>query len=666
MKPDSTWRSWIVWVAAAVGAVILWWHAEPGRNALPAVVGAARHQLGAVEPGRIRAVLVKPGEAVHAGQALVEFDCSDLDAELGVARAAAEEHFAAIEALAAELTAEARRRRADVEAELARARATLSAAKGLQAAQRAELDALNQQMKRLDQVIRNRLTDVDRLSSLRARQLRLTSRTQHGPETVEAWSEVAEQMRQALKNFDDDTVAVRLQPLKARLETQNRRVQRLLERQSRCTVRAPDDGSISAVPHVSGDAVAVGATVVVEVSARATYVTAYLPENGRRLPHPGDPVVVYPRDRRSGQAARGVVDALGPEIVELPPRLWIAPNRPMYGRPIHIQVETGADLLPGELAFVHEDSGQVQAASVTPQLSFPARVPDALRQRTRLELSGLAWLPERGRFLAVSDDTGFPGRDAGTPWVFTTDADGQLDADPLPLRGVDAVSDLESVARAPGGTVYLLASQSLSRAGRRPVKRQWLLRAQPDAQGLTVTGKLALYDQLLAHLDAELRSELGVTDELNIEGMTWHGAGLLIGLKTPLDAAGRARIWRIADVDALLASAGDPEHGELPAAAQLSLFGTVALPTCSIGAPGGISDLYAEGDRLYVLSSVPHGMACGSAWRIDLPLGQTPPRKLADWPDAVPEGIARAGQGSLLIAFDTGPATPRFAKLADQ
>jgi hypothetical protein len=198
------------------------------------------------------------------------------------------------------------------------------------------------------------------------------------------------------------------------------------------------------------------------------------------------------------------------------------------------------------------------------------------------------------------------------------------------------------------------------------VKRQWLLRAQVAAQGLTVTGKLALYDQLLIHLDAGLRSELGVTDELDIEGMTWRGGGLLIGLKAPLDAAGRARIWNLADVDAMLAGAGGLEHGELPAAARLSLFGTVALPTCSIGVPGGISDLYAEGERLYVVSSVPHGMACGSTWRIDLPLGQTSPRKLADWPDAVPEGIARAGQGSLLIAFDTGPATPRFAKLAEQ
>ncbi|MBI4516368.1 MAG: HlyD family efflux transporter periplasmic adaptor subunit [Deltaproteobacteria bacterium] len=660
MNEHGRWRRWLVWTAAAGAAAGLWWYQEPGRNALPAVVGAARHQLGALEAARLQAVFVKPGDAVRAGQPLAQFDCSAIDADLGVARAQSQEQLAEVEALAVQLAADARRRRLEIETEAARVRAAIASAKGLQQAQQAELNALSEQMQRLDQAIRTRLAEADKVAALRSRQLRLISRTQQAPETVRAWVEVAEQVRSALDSLDGDDIAVRVRPLRARVETQSQRIQQLLERQARCTVRSPADGQVSSVLHAAGDAISPGSTVAVVVGTQAAYVTAYLAEDARRPPRVGEAVVVAARQRPGAAGARGVVARIGPEIVELPARLWYAPNRPQYGRPVHIEVDAGADLLPGELASVRGTGGEAQAAPVAAALAFPARVPGGLGRRTRLELSGLVWLPGRSRFLLVSDDTGLAGVDEGAPWVFSGDAEGQLDPEPLLLDGVEAVSDLESATRAPDGTIYLLASQSVSRKGNRPVKRQWLLRVQEAPPGLRVIGKLALYDQLLARIESDRRAELGVSVQLDIEGMAWHAGGLLLGLKSPLDAAGRARLWYLADADSLLAATEPPaEYGE-----KLSLFGALALPSCASGAAGGISDLYLEGKRLYVLSTLSEGPACGSAWRVDLPLGQASPHKLADWPDLRPEGIARAGSGPLLIAFDNGAAVPSFAHLA--
>jgi hypothetical protein len=283
-------------------------------------------------------------------------------------------------------------------------------------------------------------------------------------------------------------------------------------------------------------------------------------------------------------------------------------------------------------------------------------VPAALRQRSRFEPSGLLWSPQRQRLLVVSDDTGQKHADDHAPWLFTMDRDGRVDPEPLPLRGVESISDLESMAEAPDGTVYLLASQSLSRKGRRPPPRQWLLRAEADADGLRVTGRVALYDAILAGLAAERRAELGVSAELDIEGLAWFRGGLLLGLKAPPSAAGEALLWYLADVDGVLDSRIAP-------AEAVSLFARLPLPTCAANAPGGISGLYLDGARLFVLSSLVEGGPCGAAWRVDLPLGAAAPIKIAEWPGRQPEGIARVSPKELIVVFDAGDAVPSFTRL---
>lgn len=657
MKLASFGRGSAVWILAGLSAALLWWRYEYGRGAVPAVVVAARHQLGVVEPARIQALYVRPGDAVRAGQALAQLDCSDTTAELEVERARMQEVLAQVESLAVQLAGETRERRLQMESDLAQLRASATSAKGLQEAQKAELQMLDEQLRRLAHAAGNRLAEIDRLSALRARQERLLSRTRYGPELVQLWSEVSDQVRSVLVAMENDNLDVRLAPVRASVETQSRVIQRLVEERNRCMIVSPVDGHVSEVLHAAGDAVASGAIVVTVVDARASEVVAWVAEGGMHSLNQGLPVWVEPRERSVARPARGVIESVGPEIAEMPLRLWAVPNRPQYARPLRIRVEPGADLFPGELAMVRVEQGAAYANADSLPSSFPAEVPESLRRMTRLEASDLTWLPGRDRLLVVSDDTGFPGADEHPAWVFTADADGRFDAEPLRISGVEKVSDLEALTRAPDGTVYLLASQSASRKGRRPTKRQWLLRAVLNEQRLEVTGKLALYDRLLAPLPFDQRAELGISERLDIEGMAWHEGGLLLGLKAPQDAAGRARIWYLESIDSVLdgtAAAAD---------ARLSLFASLALPTCATAAPGGVAGLFLEGDRLYLTSTLPDGPSCGSAWSIDLPIGDNAPVKLADWPELKPEGITRVGSADLLVAFDAGAEVPRFARL---
>jgi hypothetical protein len=228
----------------------------------------------------------------------------------------------------------------------------------------------------------------------------------------------------------------------------------------------------------------------------------------------------------------------------------------------------------------------------------------------------------------------------------------------VPIQGLETVSDLESVTRADDGTLYLLASQSLSQKGRRPPKRQLLLHvARVDGEtGLKLLEQVPLHDTLAARMDAEERQAVGFTPQLDVEGLTWHEGALLLGLKAPQDTAGRARLLR------LRLGPGPQRLSNL----QIEPYRAVRLPTCGTRAPGGVSDLFAEGDTLYLTSTLPEGPLCGSAWRLDLRDEDAAPVKLEDFEGFKPEGLARDAAGRLTVLFDAGASAPRLAVLTEE
>ncbi len=656
MSKPSFWRSRVLWAILLLCTAALWWRQQPGGGAVPGLVTATRHRLGPVESGRLTAVYVTVGDTVSAGQPVARLDCGEIDAELAVERARLQECLAEAETATIELARQARDRRIQIETDLGRIQANLAAARGRQDAEKAEMAALGEQLTRLDGVLRGRIAQADQFTELRSRYDRLARQTVHGPAEVQAWAESAEQVRRALEAMESDEMADRLRPLMARIDTQSRRLDQLVHRREHCTLRAPADARVSELLFASGDTVPAGAAVAVLVGTQLQ-VSAYVPSDTAVALAPADPVVVFATDRLGRADAHGVVERVGPEVLEMPARLWLWPNRPRFGRVVEVRLDSTADLVPGELVSINPGNGGAQAALAPIAPPAPLQVPEAIKARSRFEPSGAVWLPERNRVLIVSDDTGFAGRDEHPPWVFSASVDGRVDPEPLRLDGVETVSDLESATRAPDGTVYLLASQSTSRTGRRPAKRQWLLRIRDTGSTLAVTGRVAFYDQLLAPLDAGTRAALGATEDLDIEGMAWHEGGLLLGLKSPLASDEQARLWYLSAVDSVF------QPGAVLGEGQLRPFASLALPTCAAGAPGGIADLFLDGQRLFVLSTLPDGPPCGSAWTVDFPPDGRAPRKLADWAQVKPEGITRVGDGTLLVVFDAGADAARFARL---
>ena len=648
-----------IWGAAALGAAALWWRNAPDRGSIPAVVEATHHTIGANSPGKVAGVFARPGDFVHAADPLIQLDTTAVDAELTVAHHVFDELLADLDALTATAQLEVRSQRQTLGAELAHARAALAQARGDEAAAHAEMGALREQIGRLDAIVQDRLTQVDRVGEMKARQERLAESSKHAPELVSAWSGLAQNVNEALGAITDEAVATRVRPLRARLETQTARIVNLIEARARLTLRAPIDGQVTSVLHVTGDPVNPGDPIVSLVATSATRVVGYAPEELAHAFQPGGHITAAPRVRRI--AAEGTITAVGAEVVEMPRHLWVAPDRPRFGRPIYIELASTAEqplpLLAGESVNVamRGETGGAEAATHDDPAPPTIAVPEALRNASRLEASGLAWIPEWKRFLVVSDDTGPAGADIAPPWVFSLDPAVGFDAPPIPIEGVPTMSDLESVSRAPDGTVYLLASQSLSRKGKRPEKRQLLIHAAvgPQMSGLHVLSSIALHDKLTAGLDAETQASLGLDGRLDIEGMTVYGPDLLLGLKAPQDDGGRARILRLK-----LSTGADPL-----ADVRVEPFRAIPLPTCHVQAQGGVSDLYLDGETLYLTSTLPEGPDCGSAWRLDLKSEASLPVKLHDYDHYKPEGISRDGSGRLWVIFDTAAAPPRMMAL---
>jgi hypothetical protein len=286
-------------------------------------------------------------------------------------------------------------------------------------------------------------------------------------------------------------------------------------------------------------------------------------------------------------------------------------------------------------------------------------VPPEIVAVTRVEASGLVWVPALARYVVVSDETGKDG--SHRPWLFTMSPRGVLDPEPMTVADVSELDDIESITAGETGTLWIASSQSLSERGNRPHARQILARLAPDGAAYKVDRKVHLFELLAAN--PELVRQLGVTnlDSLDIEGMAWHGGALYLGLKAPLDAQGRAVIWKVGAPDKLLA-------GDL-AGAAISLFASVKMTVNVNGvpAPAGIADMVFLSDSTLAMGATASGIAAkhqdGVVYYVNISNAETTALPMRTFSDLRPEGVALSPDGKLTVLFDRGRETPMWTTL---
>jgi hypothetical protein len=300
------------------------------------------------------------------------------------------------------------------------------------------------------------------------------------------------------------------------------------------------------------------------------------------------------------------------------------------------------------------------AAPVAPPAPARIAVPEGLARRSAtLEPSGVVWAAALDRYLIVSDDTGQAG-DHHQPWVLAMSATGAFDETPVPLLGVDALNDAESICAGPGGRFFLTTSHSLDKRGRERTARDMLLLLGLEGRALRVLGRVDLTTARAADGAGSLLSIAGLPPDgrLDIEAITYRDGALLVGLKSPLTAAGGAVVLRLAaPVEALRAGRLPP--GAVTRRWELPLRGDAGA------VPEGIADLTSLPDgRLAVLANSPKGRekdGGGSLYWYAPATGAV--TFVHQWPGLHPEGVTLAKDGrEIVIVFDTNTGPPLWTR----
>jgi len=152
--------------------------------------------------------------------------------------------------------------------------------------------------------------------------------------------------------------------------------------------------------------------------------------------------------------------------------------------------------------------------------------------------------------------------------------------------------------------------------------------------------------------------------------MTWDGDGLLLGLKQPVIADGRAIVWRLSHPERLL-STGKLDRADLSVHARVEL---VAGPTGYKGSTG-ISELMKLPDGRVLILAVALRPKTDSAdsvgdwsamYLVPAPggAGDWNARKIRDFPGLKAEGVAMGPDASALtVVFDRDADVPRWMRV---
>lgn len=469
----------------------------------------------------------------------------------------------------------------------------------------------------------------------------------------------------------------------------------LLEDKKRLVIPAQMDGLIGSVNFRVGEKVSPFAPILSLHAASPSFVRGYIHEDV--MSQVGLSQVVTVRSSHDkGNALQGKIIGVGARIVEYPERLRRRADIVIWGREIMVQLPPENRFLLGEKVLItlsdgkplfapdsvkqggmglperasgreaKKETSMVDAGPATNISSTQTAMAGILTiagDTPNIEASGLLFLKDLEKFAVVSDES------KGAPKIHLMDTAGKIEKS-LAIRGLDDMDDIEAIADDSANHLYLLSSQSFTKKGKHPDKRKLLVRLARKGEDLELQGKVRLFQALedVTRLNpgeewAPFLREAMSDKTIDMEGMTFHEGGLLLGFKAPL-MHGKAVILKLNGLGGLFS--GKPIHPQ-----DLSLWRTLDLKNPQSGAEAGIADLHKVGDDLFVLSSgggegnggLGGGGHVGDLWSYRLNSAKLEFKH--NFSGMKPEGLAwHDPSQKLYVAFDNGGEHPsQFMKI---
>ncbi len=660
----------IVWVAALLGLIALN-YAIVGKSAsqFPGVASSREQAISFQYPVEVVRVVVVEGEAVQAGDVLLEVRRPDLDSELAII----ENRMTEIKTRHLESTATTRAR-----------------LESLRAKERERLAEIDTQIRTLES--RHRL-NLKFLGEITGDGEKGSATTEISPLVTEIEGlkrerdHVKKSLRAQIKNLERQ-LGANIRPADVQLAELEKRRDELVRQAEDLKVRAEFPGSVGSVIFKEGELVSPYSAIVTLHSPYPNYVKGYIHEDVINEVEVGQQVWVVPgRSEDAGGPIAAVVESLGSRIVEYPDRLKRNPRVSAWGREVVIRLPVDSSILLGEkvsvvlqnpvsprehiMAFLEKLSytvGKSYAVDLPDRtgdgvnVSFdetrPIAGPGGVAGSSYLEASGVVWDGPAGRYLLVSDET-----EKGGPVLYEMNEYGEVMA-VSPVVGKAGIDDIESISL-DGNDVYLVSSLSHNKKGVLKKKRRNIVRLTRAGEGYEVSGSVDLYGVLerLTHqerVDEDLASFLsrGIEEgSLDVESHLVREGALYLGFKSPFGEDGKTVIIKLNDVGDLFAGEG----------IRGGIWRSISLPRTASGKTMFLSDM-AMGESVVYLLAVTAGRKSAESALFSFDMESARLRRIAAFASQKAEGFAYGGKkGGHMVVFDGGGSSPsRFFIIPDQ
>ncbi len=461
-----------------------------------------------------------------------------------------------------------------------------------------------------------------------------------------------------------------IDPLMVDIRDLREEVENLENQKKNLYVFAEVDGIVGAVNFKRGERVPSFTSILTLSPHHPTFVDGFVHENLQTKLEVGKKVTVHALSG-SNTKIEGRIVSVGSRIVQMPIRLMHTPQMQAWGREVVVEIPATSNLLLGEkvqikphfevlkfsVAVAATDTAQGTEASSVSMQPLDMQVAPSIRKQYQFEPSGLVYLEDLKKFLAISDDTD----ENKTPVLFLVDRDGKVDDQVMKVPALEAISDLESISQN-GSDLYLMASQGLNKKGKDKKERNLFVHVKRSGLHLGETRsfefKSSFIKALQASKDASLKKLFAKAGaDIEIESHFVENNDLYVGFKKPLSDESKVLIVMIQNVKSLF-----EKNAVLPQ--QVSLWRTLDFSGAQNG-PHSLSDLVRLKGRLYA-TTVCKNEDCGALWKIS----ETPdatPELVRHFQGLKPEGVAFDPQGpALFVTFDEKDKPAKFVRIPVQ
>lgn len=328
----------IALVLLLVGGALLQEQGGLSAALVPAYAESIEHTVAPVLTGRVREVHVALGQTVKAGDVLVSLD--DRAVRLAVERARAE-----LAQSEAELTAQRAIHKGQVVEGVLRSSSALAD----ESAARSEAESLKSELERVERLRSERLVDASMETEVRRGYLAAAARVKVFERRR---TQLPELYASSARGMLDTQADLRVRPYLEAVKSRAAAVEELALTLEQHVLRAPVDGTVSALTRPLGDVVAPGTEVLRLVRGRPGHLVATVPEERAPGLAPGLQLTVRAGRGLWTQKLQGTVVEVGPSVEQLPLRSWLSPQWPRWGRRAVIAVEGSTTWQAGERLHV--------------------------------------------------------------------------------------------------------------------------------------------------------------------------------------------------------------------------------------------------------------------------------------------------------------------------